>query len=108
MDKISIKIKLSSKEWTGLTALVLQESVKLKNIDDRYFRSLMEPLMMEVYKKLHNKLHSLKESKNTLSLTIPEGAAFNLTFADEDYFAPNEYANMILNVVVSQIDKRLA
>lgn len=105
MEKISIK--LTRKEWIGLTAIVLRESNQVKLIEDRYFKAMLEPLLREVYKKLHNKLHSLKEAKNALILSIPEAASFNLVFADEDYCAPDTYANAILTSIISQIDKRL-
>ncbi len=109
MDKISIK--LTRKEWTGLAALVLAESSKFKEMthpDDRYYKALFEALLREVYIKLHNKLHSLREAKNSLNLTISEGAAFNWIFADEDYHASNPFAMAIITSITSQIDQKLA
>ncbi len=106
MDKISIK--LTRNEWTSLTILVLRESAKLKVIEDRYFRALVEHLFLQVYIRLHNKMHSLKEVKNGLILTIPEAAAFNMVFADEEYQAPNYFALAILTNITGQIDKKLA
>jgi hypothetical protein len=103
-----ISIKLTRKEWTGLTGLVLSESANMKNIDDRYYRALMEHLLRTVYVKLHNKLHSLKESKNALSLNQSEAAAFNMVFADETYEAPNPFAQAILTSIINQIDRSLA
>jgi len=104
----SIKIKLTRKEWVGLTSLVLAESSKLKVLEDRYFRALLEHLLRQVYMRLHNKLHSLKEAKNALNLTISEAAAFNMVFADEEYEAPNTYATAIITSITSQIDQKLA
>ena len=106
MEKISIK--LTRKEWTGLTALVLAESSKLKSLEDRYYRALVEHLLKQTYIRLHNKLHSLNESKNTLTITLPEAAAFNMVFADEDYQASNSFSNAIIVSITSHIDKKLA
>lgn len=106
MDKI--RIVLTRKEWVGLTALVLAESSSIKSLDDRYFRALLWNLLWKVYIRLHDRLHSLKEAKNALNLTMSEAAAFNYVFADEDYIAPNPFATAILTDIISQIDQKLA
>jgi len=104
----SIRIKLTRKEWVGLSSLVLAESSKLKAIEDRYYRALLETLLRQVYHRLHIKLDSLKEAKNALNLSFSEAAAFNMVFADEEYEAPNSYANAILTSIISQIDQKIA
>jgi len=71
-DKIAIS--LTSDEWRMLTTHVLGESENAWKIQDKYMKALLYPLLRAVYIKLHNKLHSLKLSKNTLNLTLPEAS----------------------------------
>jgi len=51
-------------------------------------KALMYPLLKQVYIKLHNKLHSLREAKNRLSLTLPEASitATTLQALDEIHY----------------------
>ena len=74
----------------------------------RYFRALVEHLLKQVYMKLHVKLPNLKEAKNGLILTIPEAAAFNMVFADQEYQASNMFSLAILTNITGQIDQKLA
>jgi len=72
MDKITLH--LTKTEWQNMAAWLLTESTHAAVIDDKYKRALVYPLLKQVYIKLHNRLHSLKERKNTLSLTLPEAS----------------------------------
>ena len=74
-DKIAIN--LTDSEWRMLTTHVLGESEQAWKIQDKYMKALLYPLLRAVYIKLHNKLHSLKISKNTLTLTLPEASVLS-------------------------------
>lgn len=87
MDKISLK--LTSKDWMQLTAIVLKMCNQPDG--DKYERAMIGGLTRQVYIKLHNKLHSLKP-KNSLSLTVPEAAALGIGLVEMD----------TLNIVVVQ------
>jgi DNA-binding CsgD family transcriptional regulator len=69
-----ITISLTGDEWRMLTTCVLGESENAWKIQDKYMKALLYPLLRAVYIKLHNKLHSLKVSKNTLNLSLPEAS----------------------------------
>jgi len=71
-DKIALR--LSRQEWQQLLAIVLKEAVNAERIDDKYMRCLLYPLLKQVYMKLHNKLHSLKQVNNRFNLTLPEAS----------------------------------
>ena len=75
MNKISLH--LTRREWVELTGIVLTESDSAMRIEDKYMKAILYYLLRQVYMKLHNKLHSLKEKKNLLSLTLPEASVLN-------------------------------
>ena len=80
MNKITLH--LSREEWQNLAACLLTESTHAAQFEDKYMRALMWPLLKQVYIKLHNRLHSLKEKKNSLSLTLPEASVMATTLLE--------------------------
>ena len=78
----NITLHLSRSEWQQLTALVLNESSYAEKIEDKYMKALLYPMLKQVYIKLHNKLHSLNERKNSLRLTLPEASVLGSALLD--------------------------
>ncbi len=96
-----ISLHLTNEEWRQLTALILDESHTALNIADKYMRALLFPLLKQVYIKLHNKLHSLKISNNTLTLTLPEASVLNTTLVEL-----NSQAYLVVQII-AYIDQKL-
>lgn len=98
MDKITLK--LTSKEWIQLTGQVLAMSVDAERTQDKYMRSILHPLLKQVYVKLHNKMHSLR-AKNSLNLTVPEAATLGIALMESDSMAA------LVIEVIGYIDQKL-
>jgi hypothetical protein len=96
-----IALHLSRHEWQQLTAIVLKESISAQRITDKYMRCLIYPMLKEVYKKLHNKLHSLKENRNALNLTLPEASVLNTALLELDS------ENYLIIEIIGIIDQKL-
>lgn len=96
-----IKITLNRQDWTQLTAIVLKETVNAQGISDKYMRAILYPLLKQVYVKLHNKLHSLKSEKNSITLSVPEASVLNSALLELDT------ENYLVIQIISIIDKKL-
>lgn len=96
MQKITLH--LSKTEWAQLTTIVLENS----NITDpdKYMLAILRDTLLQVYVKLHNKLHSLKD-KNRINLTRPEAAVLSLTLQE----LPGE--NYLVIGILAEIDKQI-
>lgn len=71
-DKVTLE--LTRGEWQELTNKVNWEHTDACKIPNKYKRAIVLPLIKAVFVKLHNKLHSLKDNKNKLNLTLPEAS----------------------------------
>ena len=99
MNKISLH--LTKTEWQHLAAWLLTESTYAERIEDKYMKALLYPLLKQVYIKLHNKLHSLQQSKNRLNLTHPEASVLATTLLES-------YSDNYLSVSITGIiDQKL-
>lgn len=98
-DKVTLH--LSRAEWKALADTVLTESSNVQHLEDKYIRALLYPLLKQVYVKLHNKLHSLKEVKNALNLTLPEASVLGTALLElntDNYLAVS---------IIGTIDQKL-
>lgn len=98
MDRI--KINLNASEWQELTS-ILQSTTLEKGSRIKYMEAIFYPLLKQVFIKLHNKLHSLKERKNTLSLTLPEASVLGMSLLER-----NDNSYLIVQIT-SEIDQKL-
>jgi len=80
MNKITLL--LTKTEWQHLTVWLLTESTHAERMDDKYMKALLFPLLKQVYVKLHNRLHSLKDAKNRLTITLPEASVLATTLLE--------------------------
>lgn len=105
MDKI--KMKLNQSEWLTLTSLVLKSCGDQKGWPMKWLRVMNNELLRQVYMKLHNRMHSLKSKRvNSLSLSIPEAAAFIVYFSTHtDYYEGQALA--IVTEMITIIDQKL-
>ena len=99
MTKITIHLTYS--EWQMLASIVCSESIFASEIEDKYMKAILYPLLKQVYVKLHNKLHSLTVKKNTLSLTLPEASALGLALLESNN------TSYLITQVTSLIDQKL-
>ena len=84
-----------------LASIVCSESIFASEIEDKYMKAILYPLLKQVYVKLHNKLHSLTVKKNTLSLTLPEASALGLALLESNN------TSYLITQVTSLIDQKL-
>ena len=101
MNTDKITLKLTSKDWLQLTALVLAGSASAQKSDDKYMRAILHPTLRQVYIKLHNRMHSLKAAKNSLNLTLPEAATLSLALQERDSL------DVLIVGIVNEIDQKL-
>lgn len=80
MNKITLH--LSKTEWQQLTSVVLEQSGEVRNTDDKYMKAILFNTLLQVYIKLHNKLHGLKSDNNRLNLTYPEASVLAMTLLE--------------------------
>lgn len=99
MNKLTLH--LSPFEWKQLTATVLEQSGEVRNTEDKYMKAILFHTLLQVYVKLHNKLHSLMPENNRLNLTYPEASVLNLTLLEL-----NSDNYMIINIT-GLIDQKL-
>ncbi|MFZ4545946.1 MAG: hypothetical protein ACOYN4_00845 [Bacteroidales bacterium] len=99
MNKITLHLSYS--EWQMLAAIVCSESIFASEIEDKYMKAILYPLLKQVYVKLHNKLHSLNVKKNSLNLTLPEASALGLTLLE------SSVTSYLITHVTSLIDQKL-
>ena len=99
MNKITLQ--LSPFEWKKLTATVLDQSDEVRRTEDKYMKAILFHTLLQVYVKLHNKLHSLQPERNRLNLTYPEASVLAMTLLElnsDDY---------LIVSVTGQIDQKL-
>ncbi len=99
MNKITLH--LTPFEWRQLAATVLEQSSEVRNTSDKFMKAILFHTLLQVYVKLHNKLHSLQPENNRLNLTYPEASVLALTLLEinsEDY--------LIINIT-GKIDQKL-
>jgi len=96
-----LTIHLNKSEWTQLTAAVLEQSGEVRNTEDKYLKAILFHTLLQVYVKLHNKLHSLHSESNRLNLTYPEASVLAMTLLEM-----NSDNYMIVNLT-SFIDQKL-
>lgn len=99
MSKIALQ--LSPNEWRKLTAIVLQQSDEVRRSADKYMRAVLYYTLLQVYVKLHNRLHSLKPERNRLNLTYPEASVLAMTLLELN---SHDYS---IIYITSQIDQKL-
>ncbi len=108
---MKITIPLTRIEWMQLTRELFNRSeacapkrIGHLNFKDRYLLAMRNDLLKCVYIKLHNKLHSLRDNKNNLNLTVPESAALGLWMQEIDF----KYYQVSYLRIIEIIDKKLA
>jgi hypothetical protein len=106
-----ITIPLTRTEWQRFTAILLEQSedcapkrIGHLNYKERYSLAMRNDLLKCAYIKLHNKLHSLKDDKNNLNLTVSEAAAVGLFFQETDI----KYSFTAYIKIIGIIDQKLA
>ena len=99
MNKLTLHLNRS--EWTQLTATVLEQSSEVRNAEDKYMKAILFYTLLQVYVKLHNKLHSLQPVNNRLNLTYPEASVLAMTLLEL-----NSDNYMIVNIT-GLIDQKL-
>ena len=102
MEKV--KLKLNGDEWRELAGLVLGICATRRDSrgSDKYMEAIFDPLLKQVYVKLHNKLHSLQERKNVLTLSFPEAGVLGLLLGKVDS------ENYLIYEIVGVIDQKIS